>query len=127
MGILELVYINTKKRRGDREYYVLFVFAVIVIIVGIYLGKLAISYSHDAANHSYIVYEGDFLVEKYYKNAPLIYLPDKEGIRMELNKSAYYKHISEPGKYTGKYTGKLVYAEKSKYIVDILNAVKCEE
>ena len=62
MGILELVYINTKKRRGDREYYVLFVFAVIVIIVGIYLGKLAISYSHDAANHSYIVYEGDFLV-----------------------------------------------------------------
>ena len=123
LGICELVYINNIKKRGDQDYYALLALLVITIVICIVFGRYAVSHFYDSANHSYIVYEGDFLVEKHYKHAPLIYVPDKDGIRMEFSGSNYYKYVSEPGKYRGQ----LVYAEKSRYVVDILSAVKCEE
>ena len=111
------------KKSGHRTNSIV---AIVLIILSAFMIYFATSYFHDMTNHSYIVYEGDFLVGNHAVNdsgSPLIYLPDKNGIKLKVSEGNYYKHVSKAGKFTGK----LVYAEKSKYVVDILSAVKCEE
>lgn len=121
--LLSLLEFRIFKKSGDRTHFIV---AIVLIVLSAVLIYFAVSCLHDMTNNSYIVYEGDFLVGNHAvndKSSPLIYLPDKNGIKLEVSEGKYYKHVSEAGKFTGK----LVYAEKSKYVVDIISAVKCEE
>lgn len=125
VGILGWMYANDRKKRGDNGY-VLYILAAIAIICAIFLGGYAVSYLHDMINHSYIVYEGNFLVSNHAvndKSTPSIYLLDKNNLQVDIGASKYYDFDLSAETYTGK----LVYASKSKYVVDILSVVKCEE
>ena len=84
-----------------------------VLCIGGLIGSIILSVntvskcSYDVKHHAYIVWEGDFVVCQDGPGKSRWYLPDEEGIKLEGD------DLSD-----GKYTGQIIYGEKSKVVLD---------
>ena len=68
--------------------------------------------NYDIKHQAYIVYEGEFTFMDAGKGGDLIFIPDRSGIRLEIEKGDW-RLIND-----GVYSGTVIYAERSKVVVD---------
>lgn len=70
--------------------------------------------NYDIKHQAYIVYEGEFTFMDAGKGGDLIFIPDRSGIRLEVEKGDW-RLIND-----GVYSGTVIYAERSKVVVDCI-------
>lgn len=70
--------------------------------------------NYDIKHQAYIVYEGEFTFMDAGKGGDLIFIPDRSGIRLEIEKGDW-RLIND-----GVYSGTVIYAERSKVVVDCI-------
>ena len=70
--------------------------------------------NYDIKHQAYIVYEGEFTFMNAGKGGDLIFIPDRSGIRLEVEKGDW-RLIND-----GVYSGTVIYAERSKVVVDCI-------
>ena len=70
--------------------------------------------NYDIKHQAYIVYEGEFTFMDAGKGGDLIFIPDRSGIRLDVEKGDW-RLIND-----GVYSGTVIYAERSKAVVDCI-------
>ena len=70
--------------------------------------------NYDIKHQAYIVYEGEFTFMNAGKSGDLIFIPDRSGIRLDVEKGDW-RLIND-----GVYSGTVIYAERSKVVVDCI-------
>lgn len=111
-------YHTSTGRRADRPStfedqftnWFMYILAIGGIIGSIVLGTTIIrECSYDIRNEAYIAWEGDIIVYRDGPSKSRWYIPNEDGIKLEGS-----------GLNEGTYTGKIVYAEKSKIVLDYI-------
>ena len=114
LSICAIIYV-VKNMRGQKVlFYILNILSVGALIGSIVLVSVVASSSiHDISKKAYIVWKGEFIVGEDVETRSgtcTLYLPDKHGLKLETD-----AYLLEPGKYTGQ----VVYGEKTKIVLDI--------
>lgn len=92
-------------------------FIIGIVCLGVFIGNIILIRNatnaalYDIENKAYIVWEGDFVVDSYKSSGnSILCIPDEKGIKLEMD--AYTLR-------GGKYSGKVIYGEKTKYVLEI--------
>ena len=68
--------------------------------------------NYDIKHQAYIVYEGEFTFMDAGKGGDWIFIPDRSGVKLDVEKGDW-RLIND-----GVYSGTVIYAERSKVVVD---------
>ena len=99
---------SKKKRHTNRRLRLRDYFCIGMIVFSLFLGsKYTFECHYDIQNKAYHVWVGDFTIVNYGK-AWFCYIPDTDGIRLEVVDS-----LPE-----GNYTGRVIYSEKSRMLLE---------
>ena len=114
LAVFSLIYIF-KNMRDEKLYFCLLCILCIIAIVGtIVLGGHTIYAAvYDVKNQAYVSYQGNFIFDDDIDSRNgvcSLYIPDKSGLLLETE--AYLLEA-------GKYTGEVVYGEKTKVTLRI--------
>lgn len=113
VGMICIIYFLKEMRREKKLEYYIMIFLCILLSIGSGILLLDLTYDslYDVRNKAYIVWEGDFVVDSYKSSgSSILYIPDEKGIKLEMD--AYTLR-------GGKYSGKVIYGEKTKYVFEI--------
>ena len=70
--------------------------------------------NYDIKHQAYIVYEGEFTFMNAGKSGDWIFIPDRSGVKLDVEKGDW-RLIND-----GVYSGTVIYAERSKVVVDCI-------
>lgn len=70
--------------------------------------------NYDIKHQAYIVYEGEFTFMNAGKSGDWIFIPDRSGVKLDVEKGDW-RLIND-----GVYSGTVIYAERSKAVVDCI-------
>lgn len=100
---------SSRQRIEDKiTQWTMYILVVAGLVVCIWLGSSTVwECSEDIKNQSYIVWEGDITVIQDGPTKSRWYLPDEAGIQ-----------LGGDGLSEGRYTGKVVYAENSRIVLE---------
>ena len=70
--------------------------------------------NYDIKHQAYIVYEGEFTFMDAGKGGDWIFIPDRSGVKLDVGKGDW--RLTDDGVYTGT----VIYAERSKVVVDCI-------
>lgn len=111
VGLIGVIYSFKNMREEKVEFYTVN-FLCIGLIIGsfVFFNACASELMYDIKNQAYIVWNGEFTVDKHQSSGDVfIYIPDENGIKLE----------SGDWPEAGKHTGTVIYGEKSKVVLDI--------
>lgn len=114
--VLSNYHTSTGKRADKTTFeeqftnWFIYILGIGGIIVSMVLGSTIIwECSYDINNEAYIAWEGDITVCRDGPSKSRWYIPNEDGIKLEGS-----------GLDEGKYTGKIIYGEKSKIVLDYI-------
>ena len=102
-----------KPKRWRRKMDILDFIPLAMCLACIIAGSVIVSRcNYDIKHQAYMVYEGGFTFMDAGKGGDLIFIPDRSGIRLEVEKGDW-RLIND-----GVYSGTVIYSERSKVVVD---------
>ena len=102
-----------KPKRWRRKMDILDFIPLAMCLACIIAGSVIVSHcNYDIKHQAYIVYEGEFTFMDAGKGGDLIFIPDRSGIRLDVEKGDW-RLIND-----GVYSGTVIYSERSKVVVD---------
>ena len=127
IGVVCIVYAFKNMRSEKSEFFTMIILCAAVVVVSLVLtGTIVVPTVCDIKDQSYSTYSGVFVLDASSygrKSSEYKLLLDAEELRVDVKKSmARESNVAAPGNYTGM----IVYAEKSKYVVAIQNATPIE-
>lgn len=84
-------------------------FCIVMCLVCFLFGAIEVyKHNYDMQNDAYLVWEGEYTIDNHGGTTCFVYLPDKDGIKLE----------AENLGIDGTYYGKVIYSEKSKIALE---------
>ena len=104
-----------KPKRWRRKMDIFDLIPLALCLFSLTMGSVIVARcNYDIKHQAYIVYEGEFTFMDAGKGGDLIFIPDRSGIRLEVEKGDW-RLIND-----GIYSGTVVYSERSKVVVDCI-------
>ena len=102
-----------KPKRWRRKMDILDFIPLALCLACFIAGSVIVSRcNYDIKHQAYFVYEGEFTFMDAGKGGDLIFIPDRSGIRLDVEKGDW-RLIND-----GVYNGTVIYSERSKVVVD---------